>query len=318
MKAVLICLGLLALFSAVTVWKARQSEMQTRQDVPPLGEFVRINGQDIHYLQAGDGPDIVLIHGAGGNLRDFSFDLVDRLRDRYRVTVFDRPGLGYSSRYGYRGVPISEQAEILAQASEAVGVANPIVLGHSYGAAVSLAWATADPVSSVRPAALVQLGGVSHPWDSPPSLLYRTLSHPIFGPVLATLITAWVPDGYVGDSIASVFTPQPMPEGYARYIGAGLTLHRDVLQENARQRVQLLDQVRGMVDAYPDLSLPIEILHGDADTTVWLTIHAIPLSTEAQDANLVVMEGIGHAPHHSDPSTVVDAIDRAATRAGLR
>ena len=46
----------------------------------------------------GEGPDVVLIHGAFGSLRDFTFDLSDRLSERYRVIAFDRPGLGYTDR----------------------------------------------------------------------------------------------------------------------------------------------------------------------------------------------------------------------------
>ncbi|OYW51676.1 MAG: hypothetical protein B7Z31_13665, partial [Rhodobacterales bacterium 12-65-15] len=63
---------------------------------PPTGQFVTVDGLRLHYEMSGTGPDLVLIHGASGNLRDFTFALRDRLTDRYRVTVIDRPGLGYS------------------------------------------------------------------------------------------------------------------------------------------------------------------------------------------------------------------------------
>ena len=53
----------------------------------------------------------------------------------------------------------------------------------------------------------------------------------------------------------------------------------------------------------------MEIIHGDADTIV-------PLSVP--NAVLTVLDGIGHMPHHAAPDAVEDAIDRAAQRAGLR
>ena len=63
---------------------------------PPVGEFVSVTGGRVHYVHAGQGPDVILLHGAGGNLRDFTFSLMDHLTDRYRVTAFDRPGMGYT------------------------------------------------------------------------------------------------------------------------------------------------------------------------------------------------------------------------------
>jgi pimeloyl-ACP methyl ester carboxylesterase len=47
-------------------------------------------------------------------------------------------------------------------------------------------------------------------------------------------------------------------------------------------------------------------------------IHAAPLAGQIEGANLTLLEGVGHMPHHVAPGAVVAAIDRAARRAGLR
>lgn len=65
---------------------------------------------------------------------------------------------------------------------------------------------------------------------------------------------------------------------------------------------------------YPKLTLPVEIIHGSADTTVPIDIHAIPLSKRLPNAHLTVLDGIGHMPHHSNPDEIVAAIKRAASR----
>jgi pimeloyl-ACP methyl ester carboxylesterase len=268
----------------------------------------------LHLLQVGQGPDIVLIHGASGNMRDFTMDLVGRLSDRYRVTVVDRPGLGHSDRLDRDGATIFEQADILVQAVGQLGVERPLVLGHSYGGAVALAWATRHPDAT---AGLILLAAASNPWDTPLSTYYRVLSHPLGQWLAVPVLTAWVPDHVVTDTIASVFAPQPTPDGYAEYIGAGLTLQRRALRENALQRAGILAEVTAMVPDYAALDLPVEILHGDRDTTVWASIHSEPLSRQIAGANLVIIPGVGHSPHHAEPETVVAAIDRAAARAGL-
>ncbi len=89
-------------------------------------------------------------------------------------------------------------------------------------------------------------------------------------------------------------------------------------RENARQVNTLRPQVVAMAARYDALTLPIEIVHGDADTTVPLDIHSGPLARRLANARLTVLPGVGHMPHHADPDAVVAAIDRAAERAGLR
>ena len=65
---------------------------------------------------------------------------------------------------------------------------------------------------------------------------------------------------------------------------------------------------------YRDLSLPVEMVHGTADTIVPVDIHANVLIDMLPNGNLPLLDGIGHMPHHADPEAVVAAIDRAAAR----
>lgn len=315
MTPALILGGLLAAFWVLTLWKAARHERAARASHPPLGQFVTVGGRRLHLLQEGTGPDIVLIHGASGNMRDFTHDLMGRLTPRFRVTVLDRPGLGHSDRLDRDGASIFEQADVIVAALDALGVVRPLVLGHSYGGAVALAMATRHPD---RVAGLILLAAASHPWEAPLSRYYRVLSHPIGQWLAAPILTAWVPDRVVTDTIASVFAPQPTPPGYAAHFGAGLTLQRRALRENALQRASVLEEIVQMVPDYPSLDLPVEILHGERDDTVWLSIHSEPLAAKVKGANMVVMKGVGHAPHHADPATVLAAIDRACARAQLR
>ncbi len=80
----------------------------------------------------------------------------------------------------------------------------------------------------------------------------------------------------------------------------------------------LRPQVQAMQEDYPTLTLPIELVHGDADTIVPLHIHSQPLMDLIPNGHLTVLPGAGHMPHHTHPEAVIAAIDRAAARAGLR
>jgi hypothetical protein len=85
-----------ATLAGVTHWRASAREAAAEAAYPPTGAFLTVDGLRLHYEVKGQGPDLVMIHGASGSLRDLTFSLRDRLTDRYRVIVIDRPGLGHS------------------------------------------------------------------------------------------------------------------------------------------------------------------------------------------------------------------------------
>ncbi|SFE07151.1 alpha/beta fold hydrolase [Roseivivax sediminis] len=287
---------------------------------PPIGQFVEVDGTRVHAVVTGSGPDLVLIHGASGNVRDWTFDFVDRVKDRYRVIVLDRPGHGYTDRMdGYGGAfqregeSPAEQARLLSRAAAELGVERPVVVGHSYGGAVAMAWGLDHPA-----AALVVVSGATMPWPGDLGAQYTVLGSALGGALVAPVVAATAGTDRVQGVLASIFEPQSPPEGYVDYVGPGLTLRPASLRANARQVNTLRPHVVTMSERYPGFALPVELVHGDTDEIVPLDVHSQPLSQRLPDARLTVLEGVGHMPHHVAPDAVEDAIDRAAARAGLR
>jgi pimeloyl-ACP methyl ester carboxylesterase len=301
--------------------RADRMEAAAEARFPPVGRIVEVDGRQVHAVVAGEGPDLVLIHGAGGNLRDYTFDFVGRVSDRYRVIVLDRPGHGYTEQTQARyAAPFSgeaegpeEQAAFLARAAAELGVRDPIVVGQSFGGAVALAWAL-----NHDPAAVVVVSGVSHPWPGRLGPSYVVGGSALGGATVVPLVAAFPPNGSVDGILARIFTPNPVPEGYAEHFGVPLSLRRATLRANTRQVNTLRPHIVRMAERYPALDLPVEIVHGTEDEIVPLAIHSAPLAERVPGANLVILEGVGHMPHHADPEAVVAAIDRAAARAGLR
>jgi pimeloyl-ACP methyl ester carboxylesterase len=288
----------------------------TKADTPvtrPEGQFIALEGGNIHAVVQGRGPDLVLIHGANGNSRDFTLGLVARLAQDYRVIALDRPGFGFSDGFGDPQSP-QAQAEILRQAVTELGVRRPVVLGHSYGGAVALAWALQER----QTAALVLLAPASHPWPGDLGMLYRLADTRIGQAVILPLFARLAPRAGLESAVRGVFAPDPAPAGYLDHLGVDLTLRTSQFLLNARQINSLLGHVTEMVPDYPRLTLPIEVVHGTADVTVGLSVHSERLQAEIPSARLTVLDGVGHMPHHSRPAEVVQAIDRAARRAGLR
>ena len=305
----LIAVGL----TGATAWRLASREAAARAAHPPLGEFVTVGQQRVHLWVQGNGPDLVLIHGASGNLRDFTMGLAPQLTDRYRVIAVDRPGLGYSDPMPGNDTSVAGQARVLQAAVAQLGVTQPIVLGQSYGGAVALAWALQE-----QPAALVLVSGVSMPWPGTLDPWYRLTSTTLGRATLVPLAAAFVPQAYVRRAVEGVFAPESPPDNYAEDLGVDLTLRRTALATNVSQINSLRPQVVEMEQAYPGLTLPVELIHGDADTVVPLSVHAARLAPLLPNAALTILQGAGHMPHHTRAGEVIAAIDRAATRAGLR
>ncbi|MFK7869585.1 MAG: alpha/beta fold hydrolase [Roseobacter sp.] len=297
-------------------------ERLSKQTFPPSGQIIDVDGTPIHLHVTGSGPDVVLIHGASGSLRDFTFDLAGKLSTEFRVIAVDRPGHGWSGRpAGYGGVfnTAAEspqlQAQLLARAVRAVGAEKPIVVGHSYGGAVALAWALDAPEQTD---ALVLLGAASMPWPGTLDQFYRVNATTLGGAWLIPLLTAFVPRSYIEHSVSGIFAPQSAPEGYLAHFGPLRSLSRPAMRANAQQVNSLRPHIVEMSKRYPELTLPVEIVHGTEDMTVPLRIHSEPASQILPNAVLTRLDGIGHMPQHAAPAETVEAIRRAATRADLR
>ncbi len=313
-----------ALTACTNSYKTRQIEAA----YPPVGQFTEVDGRKVHYVRKGSGPEVVLIHGAGGNLRDFTFDLMGRLTDRYTVTAFDRPGHGYTDQvpgidtgpFSTQGDGPMAQAAILRAAAAQLGIGNPIVVGHSFGGIVSLAWANIglDVDSPQNAAGIVSLAGVALPWPYPLGAYYTVNGSAIGGAVVIPVLSAVATDGIVKTAVAGTFAPQDPPAGYAAHLGAPLILRPDSFRANVRQVNTLRPKVVEMAKRYGELSIPIEFVHGTADATVPIHVHAAEMIKIVPNAALTALDGVGHMPHHIDPEATVAAIDRIAARTGLR
>lgn len=282
---------------------------------PPEGQFLNVDGVQVHAVIMGKGPDVVLIHGASGNTRDMTFSLAPQLAEDYRVIVFDRPGLGYTDPISETGATLVQQAELLKKAAVQLGAVKPIVVGHSYGGSVALTWAVHHPDNI---SAMVLVAAASNPWTTPLDTYYKITSSVIGSALVVPLITAFATNAHIDDAMTDIFAPQPTADGYGENVGAGLTLRRESTRANALQRANLLAEITALAPRYGEISVPTEIVHGTDDDTVNYESNAVQAAGQIDGAELTRLEGVGHMPHHVAEDDVIAAIDRAATRAGLR
>lgn len=110
---------------------------------------VFVNGVDLHYWTVGEGPDIIMLHGLGGNLAIWHMHVVPLLREQYRLTTLDMRGHGRSGMplTGYTTRDIVEDVSCLM---DALGIEKAHLAGHSMGADVSLHFAMVYPERADR------------------------------------------------------------------------------------------------------------------------------------------------------------------------
>ena len=67
----------------------------------------------MHALVMGEGSDLVLIHGASGNSRDYTTSIASELANSCRVMIFDCPGFVHSEKITNMGDTPKDQARLL-------------------------------------------------------------------------------------------------------------------------------------------------------------------------------------------------------------
>ena len=102
-----------------------------------------VKGVDLHYLQAGEGDDLLLLCGLGDDVTAWNGQF-DPFSERYRVTVVDNRGVGRSSLPDGE-FTVRDMAEDAAALCDAVGIGPAHVMGFSMGGAIAQELAIARP-----------------------------------------------------------------------------------------------------------------------------------------------------------------------------
>lgn len=301
---------------------------------PPRGRFVVVEGVRLHIVDLGPtaadpglhgpdlrptapdpearGPDrepptVVLIHGLKGSSAELTYSIADRLAERYRVLAIDRPGYGFSDAAPHPAGAPRIQARLLRGALRQLDVERPILVGHSLGAALVMAYVVEYPDEA---GAGVTLSGHTLPFDGPFGGTSRIAGLPFVGPLLVhTLVT---PLGLLAGQwiLRAAVRPQKVPREYVRAAVVAAVRPRAFFAGAADIRDCDAD-MRRFFTRYPAVQTPFVLVAAGADRHISPN-ESLSLYRLLPHSELREIDGSGHMPFFADPDAVIAAIDRAA------
>src|SRR4051794_29733712 len=309
-----VAVGTAAALGAAALYTAKMTRDAERKH-PPIGRFLDVDGGvRLHYIERGTGESLALIHGPGTLIQDFTVNgLVDRLSERYRVIVIERPGYGYSERPRGLWTPRAH-ATLYEHALHQLGVEHAIVLGHSWGTMVAISLALQAP-TLVR--SLVLLSGYYFPTARMDVALNTPLTLPGIGDALRHTVSPPLARLMLPAGIRAMFAPAPVPEHFDRLFPKELMVRPIQLRASAEDAALMTPSVVELQEHYRELKMPVVILTGGDDQIVDVGRQSRRLHEEIPQSELIVVPGLGHMVHHLAPDAVIKAIDRAAELANV-
>jgi len=271
------------------------------------GRYVTLpEGHRLFALQEGTGPDLVLVHGFPSSSHDFAA-VLPLLGTRYRVTLFDQLGFGFSDKPPDSSYSLLDQGRRAGELLAALGVERAIVGGHDMGltVAVEMLCRAEEGTLGVGLDALVLTNG-SH-------LVELAQITPLQKELLTdagaeTFARTYDPERFALGLRFVWGDPDRAPERELRAIaywlahGGGLAIIGKIARYNI-ERAQYADRWRSILGR---TNVPIRIVWGDRDP---IAVPEIGRRLAAMSRGpLTVLEGVGHYPQIEDPARWATAI----------
>jgi pimeloyl-ACP methyl ester carboxylesterase len=269
----------------------------------PTGSFMQIGKLRIHYIEhPGSGTPVLLIHGLPGTAADW--EDVTPLLAGHRTIAIDRPGFGYSTG-GY--VPFERQLEVIHELLAKLHVSQPVLVGHSYGGAISLGYAERYP-GQVRGLVLVDAAAAgvqistfagiqAHVVKFLQLPVIRQISNATFGQLLITVS--------VNHGDAEAFHPLPVVAAHRRRV-LEINMTHGNLEAWSGEILEANSAIAQIDKGLAGIDVPAVVIQGEQDELVH-PLYGRRLAATLPHARLVMLYG-GHMQPYDHPAAIAAAV----------
>ena len=266
---------------------------------------IEVGGLSTRYLEAGNGPPLVLLHALGESAFDWRW-VLRALARTHRVYAPDLPGFGDSAK------PTADYSPAFFERFavgflDALGLERAAVVGNSLGGLIALRLALSEP-ARVGALVLVDSAGLGRSV----TFALRSLTTPGYG----ELSIAWskTPAGAAGRAWAKarlLFAhPQLAPAGWTaeQYRLAQLPGFLEAALAALRAQMDPGGQREVLLDRLPHLESPTLVVWGALDR-VFPSSQGRDAASRLPKGSLALIPECGHMPHVERPDRFVAALD---------
>jgi len=280
---------------------ARSSSDGTPTCELPQESYIEVDKTRVRYVESGTGPAIVMVHGNAGSVDDFNFNSLGMLCRNHRVIAVDRPGHGKSDRPN--GATLQLQTRLLHDALVRLGVTRPILVGHSWGGSLALAYAVeyGNELSGI-----ILLAPAAYSDGGADQFMRTVLKTPLIGDVTIDLGRLLFGKHVLKKELKRAFYPDSVPDEYLRY--ASSWLHHEQLRSILEDEYSLDKDLDRISKHYADIRLPVVIVTGDQDRVVSAKLNAYRLQKSIAKAQLIELSNTGHQVPQTHPESIYNAV----------
>lgn len=309
----LVLLLALALLFGWLFLRTRSLAREAEATVPQAGQVVPVEGGAIHYVEYGkpDAPPVVLIHGISAQLQHFTYAVAPLLSEEFRVIVIDRPGCGYSRRDRDELAALPEQARMIGEFLDNLGIEKPVIAGHSLGGAVTLAIALDRPDKTAAIALIAPATQMQDKVD--PIFKGLEIRSPFMRRLIGHTIAVPAAKASAAQVLAHAFAPEPPAADFMTRAGAALGLRPKAFITGSSDLVMLEGAMPKQVVRYDKLKVKGGILYGTEDKVLSADLHG--RSMMRYGLSYDELEGRGHMLPITAPEDCANFIRRIAERA---
>jgi pimeloyl-ACP methyl ester carboxylesterase len=266
------------------------------------GDYFEWRGQRVFFRVKGSGEPLLLIHGFPTSSWDWA-GVWPELVKRYRVMTLDMIGFGFSAKPRDWNYSLTVQADLFDALLEREKVATYRMVAHDMGDSVAQELLARRDEKKKLIAACVLNGGL-FPEAHHPVIAQKLLASPI-GPVFARLTSYRL----FARSMRKIWGRTPPSDEEIRAMW-GLVNENDGMRVMPQLIGYIAERKRNRerwVGAIVDPPCPVRLINGPLDPVAGADTIA-RYRELVPNANVVVLDGVGHYPQVEAPEKVLAAV----------